>query len=225
MIPFREPAWVNIIIRDVFQITFIGLIIPATYIVNSGSSLSEFGITKKRWWLYLPINVILAGLLLLLFLKDSPPNGSKPWDYSQIYISIYVFLVLIFEVVFFYSFLRTLLERSFGVIPAIVLTSLFYSLHHAGFQPEFIKLFFVGLIYATAFRLADSALVIFPFFIGVGGLYDVLVQSEVVTMPLYPGIRSIYLTIAIAGVTMFVIKGIIGRNKAAEDLLRDGISS
>ena len=30
-------------------------------------------------------------------------------------------------------------------MPAIILAALFYSFHHAGFQPEFVSLFFVGL--------------------------------------------------------------------------------
>jgi hypothetical protein len=74
------------------------------------------------------------------------------------------------EVVFFYSFQRTLFERAFGIIPGIILAALFYSFHHLGFQPEFGKLFFVGLMYATTFRLGNSAFMIYPFFWGVEGV-------------------------------------------------------
>jgi membrane protease YdiL (CAAX protease family) len=106
-------------------------------------------------------------------------------------------LALCFELVFFYAFLRTLFERAFGIVPAIILTALFYAFHHIGFQPEYGKLVFVGLLYATTYRIGNSALVIFPFFLGVGGTYDVLVQSQVVSSILYPEARTLYLAAVI----------------------------
>ena len=80
--------------------------------------------------------------------------------------------------VFIYGFLRYEFERAFGILPAILLTAIFYSLHHAGFQPEFTKLFFVGMMYVTVFCLTRNLFSIFPFFWGVGAVWDVLVNSE-----------------------------------------------
>jgi membrane protease YdiL (CAAX protease family) len=83
---------------------------------------------------------------------------------------------VLFETLFFYSFLRQLFEFSFGIIPALLLTSTFYSLHHIGLEEqmkgtspkkELMKLFFVGLMYSVTFRVFNSALAVFPFFIGV----------------------------------------------------------
>ena len=72
----------------------------------------------------------------------------------------------------------SLLMIPFGIVPAIILTSGFYSLHHAGFQPEFLHLFLVGLMYCGVFYITQNMLIIFPFFWGVGALWDVLVSSE-----------------------------------------------
>lgn len=47
-----------------------------------------------------------------------------------------------------------------------------------GFQPEFPKLFFVGLMYSSVFRLTRNFLIVYPFFWGVGATWDVLVQFE-----------------------------------------------
>ncbi|MEW6406140.1 MAG: hypothetical protein AB1649_30515, partial [Chloroflexota bacterium] len=58
----------------------------------------------------------------------------------------------------------------------IVLAAGFYSFHHAGFQPEFVKLFFVGLMYMSVFRTTRSLLILYPLFWGVGACWDVLVQ-------------------------------------------------
>ena len=68
-------------------------------------------------------------------------------------------------------------QKAFGIIPAILLTAAFYSFHHAGFQPEFLELFFVGIMYIGVFYITKSLWIIFPFFWAVGALWDVLVDS------------------------------------------------
>jgi membrane protease YdiL (CAAX protease family) len=94
---------------------------------------------------------------------------------------------VLFETLFFYSFLRQLFEQTFGIIPALLLTSVFYSLHHIGLEEqmkgatpvqELRKLFFVGLLYSTTFRIFNSALAIFPFFIGIGVISDLIVEKQ-----------------------------------------------
>ena len=196
MIPTREMPWVSIMLRDVGMILLAGIFFPFFYILRSGAHFDEFGLTLKRWHIVLPINLILGGLLLLLFVSEKPPEGIR-FDLITFTKITYIFMAGVFEVIFFYSFQRTLFEQAFGIIPGIFLAALFYSLHHVGFQPEFGKLFFVGLMYAVVFRLGNSALMIYPFFWGVGGCYDVLVQSQEVSPILYSGIRSIFLTISI----------------------------
>ncbi len=113
-------------------------------------------------------------------------------------------LAVIFEFVFFYGFLRTMFERAFGIVPGVVLCAMFYSLHHAGFQPEFGKLFFVGLLFAVVYRIGNSALLIYPFFIGVGATYDVFVMSKEVIPISYPEIRTLYLTVLILGIMIWL---------------------
>ena len=108
-------------------------------------------------------SIILRDILMILFLGFLTP--------------IY-YICFIFEMVFIYGFLRYEFERAFGVLPAIFITAIFYSLHHAGFQPEFTKLFFVGVMYVTVFYFTHNIFSIFPFFWGVGAIWDVLVNSE-----------------------------------------------
>lgn len=76
-----------------------------------------------------------------------------------------------------YGFIRHYLERAFGIVPAIVLTALIYSLHHAGFQPEFLKLFFVGILYCSVFYITRNIFILFPLFWGMGAIWDVLINS------------------------------------------------
>jgi hypothetical protein len=204
MIPTREIPWLSIAIRDLAMIVLVGVALPLWYIRNHGSDWATFGLTWRRWMVYMPINLLLGALLFLLFRGESPPPDDFRLTASVLWQCSYVMLAGVFEVVFFYSFQRTLFERAFGAIPAILLAAGFYALHHIGFQPEYAKLFPVGLIYALTFRLGNSALLIYPFFWGVGGCYDVLVQSQVVSETLYPEIRTLVLALLMTLIVIWV---------------------
>ncbi len=190
-------GWLRIVIRDIGQILIVGIIFPLAYILRTGNNFSAFGLSLKNWPIFLLINFSLGMLLLFLFLSRNPAPLEFHLTASIVWTSAYVMLALCFELIFFYAFLRTLLVRAFGAVPAIVLTALFYTFHHVGFQPEYKKLFFVGLLYATTYHLGNSALLIFPFFLGIGGIYDVLVQSQIVSPIPYPEIRTLYLTMLV----------------------------
>ncbi len=204
MIPFKNWPWANIAIRDMGQIYLVGFLFPLVFIHRSGKDWGEFGFTLKKWPIFLLINLVLGTLLFFMFLSDIPPPADFRLDRPRLWSAAFVILALCFELVFFYAFLRTLLDRAFGIIPSIILAALFYAFHHAGFQPEYGKLFFVGLMYATIYRLGNSALLIFPFFLGVGGTYDVLIQSQVVEPILYPEVRTVYLAVALFTTAIWV---------------------
>jgi len=208
MIAFEKLPWISIAIRDVGQIFLVGILFPLVYIQRSGKGWAEFGFSFKKWPIFLVINLVLGVLLFFMFLSESPPPADFRLNAPTVWSAAYVMLALCFELVFFYAFLRTLFERAFGIVPAIILTALFYAFHHIGFQPEYGKLVFVGLLYSTTYRLGNSALLVFPFFLGVGGIYDVLIQSEVVSPILYPEIRTLYLVVAILATVVWFWKKI-----------------
>jgi len=198
MIPTREIPWLSIFIRDELMIYLVGIAFPIWYIARTGRDFAAFGLTLRRWPIYLVINLVLGVLLFLIFRSESPVPSGFQLDSTKLWQILFIMLAGVFEVVFFYSFLRTLFERAFGIVPAILIAVTFYTFHHIGFQPEYAKLFPVGLIYAIPFRLGNSALLIYPFFWGVGGCYDVLVQSKVVSEILYPQARSLVLLLLLA---------------------------
>jgi len=197
MIPFENDPWIRIILRDIGQIYLMGILLPLLFILRSGNSFARFGLSFRKWYVFLPIDLVLGALLLLQFLSKSPLPAEFRLDASTVSKMAYITIALFFELLFFYAFLRTLFEQAFGSVLGIVLAALFYAFHHAGFQPEFGKLFFVGMLYATTYRLGNSALLIFPFFLGVGGIYDVLIQSKVVSPIPFPAIRTLFLAVLI----------------------------
>ncbi len=212
MLLFENWPWVRIAIRDVGQIFLAGILFPLAYIQRSGKDWAGFGFSSKKWPVFLPINLVLGVLLFFLFLSGSPPPADFRLSAPTVWSAAYVMLALFFELVFFYAFLRTFFEHAFGIVPAIILTALFYAFHHIGFQPEYGKLIFVGLLYATTYRLGNSALLIFPFFLGVGGTYDVLIQSQEVSPILYPEIRTLYLAVAIVATVIWAWRKVKGRS-------------
>jgi membrane protease YdiL (CAAX protease family) len=210
MLLFENWPWVRIAIRDVGQIFLVGILFPLAYIQRSGKDWAGFGFSLEKWPVFLLINLVLGVLLFFSFLSGSPPPADFRLSASTVWSAAYVMLALCFELVFFYAFLRTFLEQAFGIVPAIIMTALFYAFHHIGFQPEYGKLIFVGLLYATTYRLGNSALLIFPFFLGVGGTYDVLIQSQEVSPILYPEIRTLYLAVAILATVVWVWRKVKG---------------
>ena len=174
---FPDNLLAAFILRDILMIFALGFIFPLYYVlVNEKKSLSVLGIHREKLKVSLLINVVLGVALLVVFLRKS--TGPIHFTLESFYAITYIFVAGIFEMLFIYGFLRYRFEQAFGNIPAIILTAAFYSLHHAGFQPEFAELFFVGILYTAVFYLTKNILVIFPFFWGVGACWDVLVDSQ-----------------------------------------------
>ena len=198
LLPLVDQPLLAALVRDVAQVALLGIMLPLLFVLRTRSPIADFGFTLRRARLFLAINLVLAAALLWQQLRTSPPPAAFQWNADNLWRAGYVAVSLVFELVFFYGFLRTLFERAFGALAGIVLAALFYSLHHAGFQPEFVKLFFVGILYASVFRIGNSALLIFPFFLGVGGVYDVLLKSKVAAVIEYPEWRTIGLALFMA---------------------------
>jgi membrane protease YdiL (CAAX protease family) len=206
MVPTRHVPWVSILIRDLGQIFLVGILFPLVYILRTGHRFADFGFSFKRWYIFLPINLVLGALLLFMFLSESPPPADFQLTAQVIWKAAFVIVAVFFELIFFYGFLRTLFEKAFGIVPGIILAALFYSFHHIGFQPEYGKLIFVGLLYALVYRLGNSVLLLYPFFLGVGGTYDVLIQSQAVSPIPYPEIRTVYLFVLILAAVLWTWK-------------------
>lgn len=174
---FPDSTLAAVLLRDVLMIFALGFLFPLySVLIREKQGLSGLGVRRAKWKRSLLINGILASVLWVVFSQSS--TSSVCFTRESFYAVTYIFTAGIFEMLFIYGFLRDRFERAFGVIPAILLTAAFYSLHHAGFQPEFAKLFFVGILYTGVFYLTKNLLVIFPFFWGVGAVWDVLVNSQ-----------------------------------------------
>ena len=166
----------SFILRDLLMIFGLGIVFVSLYVRKREEGLRTIGFTDRKNVLSLLLNFLLAAGLLAMFLKDEKPANLL--EIKNLYAATYILVAGIFEMTFIYGYLRASFEKAFGIIPAILLTAAFYSFHHAGFQPEFLHLFFVGLMYCSVYYITQNLLIIFPFFWGVGALWDVIVSSE-----------------------------------------------
>ena len=181
MIPFsggsRIDTFMSFFLRDVLMIFGLGVVFVSKYTDKKGRQiLADMGFTKRKIVLSLILDVVFAVGLAAMFMKDGMPGNIS--DITNLYASLYILTAGVFEMTFIYGFLRMSFEKAFGIIPSIILTSAFYSVHHAGFQPEFLHLFLVGLMYCSVFYITKNMLIIFPFFWGVGALWDVIISSD-----------------------------------------------
>lgn len=167
----------HIILRDILMILVLGFFFPLYYtVIINKKPVSVLGIKKEKIIVSLIINLAAGIMLLAMFVSknEQPISFSK----NSFFAVTYILVAGIFEMIAIYGFFRYEIERAFGLIPAIIITAAFYSLHHTGFQPEFTKLFFVGIMYVTVFYITKNIFCIFPFFWGVGAIWDVLINSE-----------------------------------------------
>ena len=180
MLPFMGASLFDkidsFVLRDLLMIFGLGVVFVSLYVERNKDGVKAIGFTGKRNVLSLLLNILFAAGLLAMFLKEGRPQGI--WEARNLYAAAYILVAGVFEMTFIYGYLRACFERAFGIVPAILLTAAFYSFHHAGFQPEFMHLFFVGLMYSAVYYITQNLLIVFPFFWAVGALWDVIVSSE-----------------------------------------------
>ena len=116
----------NIILRDILMILFLGFFTPIYYIlIIKKKDLSVLGIHKNKLAASLAINVITGISLLAMFISKSTKD--IVFNINSFYAITYILVAGIFEMVFIYGFLRYEFERAFGILPAILITAIFYS--------------------------------------------------------------------------------------------------
>jgi hypothetical protein len=96
----------------------------------------------------------------------------------------------LFELFLFYGFIHLRLNKAFGMIPAILVTSALYVAWHVGTQLPLepapvaaaVKLFAVGVMYQSVFSVTYNLLIIWPFFHFSGVMLDVAVNIGAVSV-------------------------------------------
>lgn len=182
---FEENSQIAHLIIYVLMWAVCGFAVPWVYaLFVERSTPASMGLTRKRLVLSLILNVVLGSFFLLLMITEG--------DASAIDLVVFgrgTFVLMIgglFELFLFYGFIHLRLEKAFGIIPAILITSAIYVSWHTGTQlpmeadplAAIWKLFLVGVMYQSVFSITRNLLAIYPFFFGGGVLIDFVVNLE-----------------------------------------------
>lgn len=171
------------IIHYVLIYVVCGFAVPWGYtLLVELDTLAGMGLSRKRWKLSLILNVVLGGLfgLLLLFEADWSVVPLEQFDRGTFALVVGG----LFELFLYYGFIHLRLEKAFGTIPAILITSAIYVLWHTGTQlpleadplAALWKLFLVGVLYQSVFSITHNLVTIWPFFFASGVLLDFVVN-------------------------------------------------
>lgn len=161
-----------------------GVLIPWGYtLLVEHRSPAAMGLHRRQLPLSLLINLGLAILFLPIILFEGD-LGAVDWGQFGKAAVVLVGAGGLFELFLYYGFIHLRLKEAFGFLPAILLTTVFYVAWHAGTQLPLeadpllgaLKLFGVGLMYQSIFALTYNALIIWPFFHGVGVMIDFTVN-------------------------------------------------
>ncbi len=147
--------------------------------------LSDLGISTRGLWLSLVLQIVFAVGQYTVTLAGKPLAG-----FEQILPLLALSLCIgFFEAVFWRGWVLLRLEEAFGLIPAILLGSLLYAAYHIGYNmplSEMIFLFFIGLMYAVAFRLTKNVFILWPIFQPMGQFFTL--TQEGLELPLLSGL-------------------------------------
>jgi membrane protease YdiL (CAAX protease family) len=150
--------------------TLFGVGLPIYWVViGRRRPLADLGLHTRWLGLSLVLQLVLAtGLFRFAFGTIDLP------DLARLLPLVVLSLALgFFEAIFWRGWVLLRLEESFGLIPALFLSALMYTSYQIGygFSPmDIVLMFFLGLIYATAFRLTKSIFVLWPAFQPIGQL-------------------------------------------------------
>ena len=161
-----------------------GVAIPWGYtILVERNTSAALGLKRERWVLSLILSLVVAGLFVPMIFFEGD-LASVGWGNVAKASFVLTGAGGLFEVFLYYGFIHLRLEKAFGIIPAILLTSAIYVLWHVGTQlplesdPLYAmwKLFWVGVMSQSLFSITRNLLVIWPLFHAVGVMLDFAVN-------------------------------------------------
>lgn len=180
----------------------VGLPLYWTVVVRK-RPLSDLGISTRWLWISLGLQIVFAGLQYMgtLAKTDLP-------QFEQFIPLLALSLCIgFFEAVFWRGWVLLRLEKAFGLIPAILLGSLLYAAYHIGYDmpmSEMVFLFFIGVMYAIAFRLTKNIFILWPVFQPMGQLVTLI--KDGLNLPLLASLGFIEVLIG-----MLVLVWLAGR--------------
>jgi membrane protease YdiL (CAAX protease family) len=141
--------------------------------------LASIGLTLGDWRATAALAIVFAGVQFFLTLARVEYPAPEVW----LPLLAMALPVGMFEAVFFRGFIQNRLEAAFGLVPAIAVAAGLYGLYHVGYGMGLNEVFFLaglGIVYAVAFRVAGSILVLWPLLTPLGSLFNQIQAGDMV---------------------------------------------
>jgi membrane protease YdiL (CAAX protease family) len=141
--------------------------------------LGSLGIGLGNWRLTVALGLLFAGVQFALTLARVDYPSAEAW----LPLLVMALVVGLFEAIFFRGFIQNRLEAAFGLVPAVAVAAALYGLYHVGYGMGWSEIGFLaglGIVYAVAFRVAGSILVLWPLLTPVGSLFNQLQATDIV---------------------------------------------
>jgi membrane protease YdiL (CAAX protease family) len=152
------------------------MFIPIYYVIkNQNITLTNIGIHFKQWYIYLPAALLIGTAMAMLEFRILHPTplimNLKLQNLLLISMVMFVFVAAVEELIF-RSILITRLERVFGSINSLLLSSLLFGIMHAGYGllTEVLFATIFGVILGLIFQKTRSL----PFIVVIHGTANVL---------------------------------------------------
>jgi len=154
--------------------TLFGIGIPLYWmVVIRQRPLTDLGLTSRGLGLSIALQLVFAALQ---FAGAYRGLQIPAWE-SLLPLIALALTIGFFEAIFWRGWVLLRLEECFGVIPAIVIGSILYSAYHIGYgmpASEMVFLFFIGVMYAVAFRITKNIFMLWPIFQPMGQLVTLI---------------------------------------------------
>lgn len=157
----------------------LGVAGPVYYTVRvQHRPLADLGLRLGDWRTLLALTLLFAGVQfgLTLWGYDLP----APVDWAPLLVM--ALTVGVFESVFFRGFLQSRLQEHFGDLSGVLLAAVAYGAYHVGYGmgvEEMLFLTGLGVVYAVAFALTRSLLVLWPLLTPVGSWFAQLEAGDI----------------------------------------------
>ncbi len=166
--------------------TLFGLGIPLYWTaVIRRRPIADLGLTT-RW---LGLSLLLQLAFAALQYAGTLAKAQLPPIQELVPLVALALTIGFFEAVFWRGWVLLRLEEAFGLLPALLLGSALYAAYHIGYgmpASEMVFLFFIGLMYAAAFRLTRNVFILWPIFQPMGQLVTLI--KDKLTLPLLSGL-------------------------------------
>ena len=135
--------------------------------------ISDLGLTRDRLGLSIVLQLVFAALQF----TGAYRGVQMPSLESLLPLIALALAIGFFEAIFWRGWVLLRLEECFGLIPAIVIGSVLYAAYHIGYGmplSEMVFLFFIGVMYAVAFRITKNVFMLWPVFQPMGQLVTLI---------------------------------------------------